>query len=73
MACRQTSPGKSTVFPFIYPLHLLSTAFGSKGFVLFCRLTQLLLASIGVRDPRAEGLPPPSFRFHLTEDTLGLS
>ncbi|OPG15064.1 hypothetical protein B2M26_13815 [Ferroacidibacillus organovorans] len=73
MAYRQTSPGKNVAFLSIYPLHLLSTAFGSMGFVLLCRLTQLLLASIEVRDPRVGDLPPPSFRFHLAMDTLGLS
>jgi len=69
----QTSPGKSTVFPSIYPPHLLLAAFGSKDFALLCKLIQLPLASPGVRGPRAGGLPPASFRFHLAVDTLALS
>jgi len=43
------------------------------GFVLLRRLTQLSLASYEIRVPRAGDLPPPSFRFHLAADTLGLS
>ncbi|GAW30164.1 hypothetical protein ULO1_27340, partial [Carboxydocella sp. ULO1] len=70
---RQTSPGKSAVFPSIYPPHLLSAAFGSKDFALFRKLIQLPLASYVVPVRRAGGLPPTSFRFHLTVDTLVLS
>ncbi|AQS59153.1 hypothetical protein B0537_11315 [Desulforamulus ferrireducens] len=70
---RQASPGKNVIFPSIYPLHLLSTAFGSMDFILLCRFIQLSLASPGVRGPRARGLPPTSFRFYLAIDTLVLS
>lgn len=41
-----------------------------SGFGLFCSLTLIhSLYVISVRQTRA--LPPPSFRFHLTMDTLG--
>ncbi|OOR21917.1 hypothetical protein BW893_30280, partial [Bacillus wiedmannii] len=66
-------PGKSAIFLSTYPPHLLSTAFGSMDFVLFGKLIQLSLASLEVRVPRAGDLPPPSFRFRLATDTLGLS
>jgi hypothetical protein len=66
----QSSPGKNAVFPSMRPPHLLSAAFGSKDLTLACRLIQLPLASIGVREPRAGSLPLASFRFHLTMDTL---
>jgi hypothetical protein len=69
----QTSPGKRTSFPSIYPPHLPCTAFGSKDFVLVGRLIQRCLASYEVRVPRAGGLPPASFGFRLAADTLALS
>lgn len=70
---RQVSPGKNAIFPSTYPPHLLSAAFGSKDFALCCKLIQLPLASIGVREPRAGGLPPASFGFRVAADTLALS
>ena len=70
---RQVSPGKNTVFPPTYPPHLLSAAFDSKDFALFCKLIQLPLASIGVREPRAGSLPLASFGFRVAADTLALS
>ena len=69
----QASPGKDAVFPSIYPPHILLAAFGSKDFALSCTLIRLPLASPGVRGPRAEGLPPASFRFCVAADTLALS
>src|SRR5690606_18739096 len=43
-----------------------------SGFVLLCRLTHIQLPnSLPVR--QARDLPPASFRFLLTEDTLALS
>jgi hypothetical protein len=68
----QISPGKRTSFPSIYLPHLPCTAFGSKGFVLLCRLIQRCLASYEVRVPQAGGLPPASFGFRLAADTLAL-
>ncbi|WP_310502971.1 hypothetical protein [Paenibacillus qinlingensis] len=69
----QISPGKNAIFLSIYLLHLLSYAFGSKGFDLFSSLTQPTLALYEVRVPQTGDLPPASFRFHLTMDTLALS
>ena len=69
---RQTSPGKNAIFPPIYLPHLLSTAFGSKDFALYGKLIQLSPASYAVSVRQAGGLPPASFRFHLTMDTLAV-
>ena len=69
----QASPGKSVIFLSIYLPHLLSLVFGSKDFVLLCRLIQRVLASYEVRVPQTGDLPPTSFRFHLAVDTLVIS
>jgi len=69
----QASPGKNVDFPSIHPPHILSAAFGSKDFALFRKLIQLLLACLPVPVRRAGGLPPASFGFRLTTDTLALS
>jgi len=69
----QISPGKNVIFPSIYSPHLLPFAFGSMDFDLFGSLVQRMLALYEVRVPRTGGLPPTSFRFHLTVDTLVLS
>jgi len=69
----QVSPGKSAIYPSIYPHHALSTDFGSKDFVLRRRLVHLSLASLEVRVPRARGKPSTSFWFRVTTDTLALS
>jgi len=69
----QTSPGKSVFFPSIYLLHLLCIIFGRKDFVLYCKLIQWYLALYGVRVPQTGSLPPASFRFRVTTDTLALS
>ena len=45
-AYKQISPGNDATFHSIYPPHILSIAFGNKGFVLNSRLTQLSLASM---------------------------
>lgn len=68
----QASPGKSAIFLSIYLPHLLPYVFGSKDFVLLRRLIQRMLASYEVRVPQTGDLPPTSFRFHLTMDTLVL-
>jgi hypothetical protein len=62
-------------FVLFYPPHLLSAAFGSKDFALVCKLIQLPLVFyvVPVCRGRAGALPPTSFRFHLTTDTLVLS
>jgi len=69
----QTSPGKSVIFLSIYLLHLLDITFGRKDFVLYCRLIQWYLALYEVRVPQTGSLPPASFRFRITTDTLALS
>ncbi|QBK24563.1 hypothetical protein DKZ56_00725 [Ureibacillus thermophilus] len=69
----QTSPGKYMHFHTIYPPHLLDMTFGRKNFVLFCKLTQSSLALYEVRVPRTGSLPPATFRFRVTTDTLALS
>src|SRR5690625_7510536 len=65
-------PSKSVIFPFTYLLHLLCTTFDRKDFVLFCKLIQSYLALYEVRVPQTEGLPPASFSFCVTTDTLAL-
>jgi hypothetical protein len=69
----QISPGKNAIFLSIYPPHLLPFAFGSLDFALFGRLIRLTLALYEIRVPRVRDLPPTSFRFDLTVDTLVLS
>ena len=69
----QTSQGKHTFFPSMSPLHLLCTPFDSKDLNLLCSLIQVYLALYEVRVPRSGGLPPTSFRFWVTPDTLVLS
>jgi len=64
---------RSVDFPSIHPPHILSAAFGSKDFALVRKLIQLLLASYAVPVRRTGGLPPASFGFRLTADTLALS
>ena len=56
-------------------LPALSTldSFDNHGFRLDPQTHPLSLASLRVRVPQAKVLPPASFRFHLTVDTLALS
>jgi hypothetical protein len=71
-AYQQISPGKNAIFLSIYLLHLLPFAFGSKDFGLSRNLIQRMLALYEVRIPQTRDLPPTSFRFHLTMETLVL-
>ncbi|MEH7481777.1 hypothetical protein V7157_11980 [Neobacillus drentensis] len=48
-------PGKSTIFPSIYLLHLLYTTFGRMDFVLLSKLIQWYLALYEVRVPQTGG------------------
>lgn len=66
----QTSPGKRMHFHTIYPPHLLDMTFDRKSFVLLCKLTQSYLAFYEIRVPQTGVLPPASFRFRVTTDTL---
>ncbi|RFA34514.1 hypothetical protein CAI16_11445 [Virgibacillus dokdonensis] len=68
----QISRGKHTFFLSISPLHLLCVPFGSKDFDLLCSLIQVHLAFYEVRVPKGGDLPPTSFRFWVTPDTLVL-
>ncbi|TQR21674.1 hypothetical protein FG384_01580 [Psychrobacillus vulpis] len=68
----QTSPGKRMHFLSIYPPHLLNLSFDRKDFALKCTLIQTDLALYEIRVPRTGDLPPASFRFHVTMDTLAL-
>jgi len=69
----QTSPGKNAYFRSIYLPHLHRLFRIVLGFVLLCKLTQQAYALYAVRIPQTRALPPTSFRFHLTVDTLVLS
>jgi hypothetical protein len=69
----KTSPGKSAIFLPIYLPHL-HCLFSSSYWALVCLATLPIgtaLYVISVRQTR--DLPPTSFRFHLTVDTLVLS
>ncbi|TXK74029.1 hypothetical protein FU659_30050 [Paenibacillus sp. N3.4] len=69
-AYRQISPGKNAIFLSIYLPHLLLLAFGSMDFTLLSKLIQRILALYVIRIPQTGDLPPTSFRFRLTTDTL---
>ena len=69
----QISPGKNLFFLSIYLPHLLPFPFGSMDFALSCKLIQRMEAFYEIRVPQARDLPPASFRFHLTVDTVALS
>ena len=60
-------------FLSIHPLHLLCIPFDGQGFNLLRSLTQEYLALYEVRVPRTGDLPPASFRFRVTTDTLAIS
>ncbi len=68
----ETSPGKSDNFPLIHLPHLHDEISGSIGlrFVMQAHPSHHALYVISVR--QTEGLPPASFRFGLTTDTLAL-
>lgn len=68
----EISPGKSDNFPLIYLPHLHGGDSGSIGLcvVSHARPSPHALYVISVR--QTEGLPPASFRFRLTADTLAI-
>jgi len=68
----ETSPGKSAIFPSIYLLHLHRMLLDSLGlrFVLQPYPAYVRLYVVSIR--QTGSLPPASFRFHLTVDTLAL-
>jgi hypothetical protein len=66
----QISPGKNDCFHPMYPPHLLYRVRAVLDFVLCGRLVRPNSASYTVFVHRVRTLPPASFRFHLTVDTL---
>ena len=68
----QTSSGKNDNLHPIYSLHLLHGVRAVSDFVLFGKLIRPKTALYAVFVHRAGTLPPASFRFHLTMDTLAL-
>ena len=68
----QISPGKSAIFLLTYPPNLLNQPFGDLGLYLVWQTHPTSLASNWIHVLRVEHLPPSSFRFRLTTDTLDL-
>ena len=66
----QTSPGKSDRLHPVYPPHLLYGVRAVLDFVLYGKLVRSNSALYAVLVHRVGTLPPASFRFHLTMDTL---
>ena len=66
---RETSAGKLTIFPVIYPPHLHLGFRVALGFNLISSLTHPRMPHV-IPVRRTNGLPRASFRFHLTMDTL---
>ncbi len=74
----QASPGTTRFFPSIYLPHLLLLVLGSywtsscwatlSPTIAYMRFLRHIAKSFRIR--QARGLPLPSFRFHLTMDTL---
>ena len=69
----EISPGKNAVFLSIYLPHLQDWPRIVLGFSLCGNLTRLLPALYVISVRQTRDLPPASFRFHLTVDTLALS
>jgi hypothetical protein len=65
----QISPGKNAHFHLIYLPHLPLEPLIASGFALFGKLAQLYRPH-AIRVPQTETLPPTSFRFAVTRDTL---
>ena len=70
---RETSPGKSYNLPPMHLLYLLYGIWAVSDFVMFGRLIRSISALYTVSVRQFGILPPASFRFHLTMDTLALS
>jgi len=67
---RKISPGKNDRFPLTYLPHLHHGIRAVLDFALPRRLVRPANAFYAVPVRQTEGLPPASFRFHLTMDTL---
>jgi hypothetical protein len=68
----QTSPGKSAIFLLMHPPKFTKLALGDLGLRLVWQTHPTNIASNWIHVLRVEHLPPSSFRFHLTVDTLDL-
>jgi hypothetical protein len=66
---RQISPGKNADFPRMSPPHLRLHPLVVSDFVLLGKLVRMQTPD-AIRVPRRAVLPPASFRFHLTMDTV---
>lgn len=66
----KTSPGKNDNLPLTYLPHLHHGIRAVLDFALFGKLVHPAYASDAVPVRQTEGLPPASFRFRLTTDTL---
>ena len=67
---RKTSPGKSDNFHLIYLSHLHHGIRAVLDFALFSKLVRPIIALYVISVRQVEALPPASFRFQLTSDTL---
>lgn len=68
----QTSPGKNAVFLLMHLPKFTILALGDLGLHLVLQAHPTSLASNWIRVPQVKHLPPASFRFYLTIDTLAL-
>jgi hypothetical protein len=68
-AYRQISPGKNADLPLMSPPHLRLHPLVVLDFALSCELVQMQTPD-AIRVPRREDLPPASFQFRLTTDTV---
>jgi hypothetical protein len=66
---RQISPGKNADFLRMSPPHLRLQPLVASDFALDCKLVRLQTPDT-VRVPQRADLPPASFGFHLTANTL---
>ena len=62
---------RCTLFPFIYPPHLLLLP-ATSGLYLLLQTYPYFRALYVIPVRRTKGLPTASFRFHLTMDTLAV-
>ena len=71
MSLRPLEVRRVTIFVYIRIFYTVYS-FSLSDFVLYCKLV-LQNVPDDVRVPPTGNLPPASFRFHLTMDTLALS
>jgi hypothetical protein len=68
----QISPGKNVGFLRVSPRHLRPQPLVVSDFTLLCKLVRLQVPD-AIRVPRRADLPPASFGFHLTVNTVAFS